>query len=524
MIAALVVTTVACADADVPTVIEAGPTQTSTLAGTLPGDSAATTFPPVATSAPSTSVPSSSAPSTSAPSTSAPSSNPRSTELSRSTSVGDPRYPELGSADIDVEHYDVRFDYDPESVRLDGSVTATVGILNDTDQLAVDSAGPMIEGVTVDGVAVDHALEGDELIILLAEPLDAGDDAEVEIVYSAEANPEPNSGIGDPGLFATTSGVWSANEPDGVRTWIPVNDHPTDKASWTFEVTVPTGLTAIANGRSEGSASGGDTTTWTWTQDEPMAPYLITMLIGEYDLVDGGVSTTGVDLHHAVLTDRRSTLDAYLDVTDDQLVFFDDLFGPYPFDRYGLALADSTAGLAMETQGLSLFSSTDLDGTLGYLQHLLLAHELAHQWFGDAVSPGTWDDIWLNEGFATYAQWLWLEHAGFGDVDTTAESTIGTLSTDGWPLSEPDELFGQVVYDGGAVALHALRLTVGDDAFFEGLRTWVETYLDSTATTDDFQRMMEHVSGQDLDDLFDAWVHAETIPGEFPDSGSSETA
>jgi aminopeptidase N len=310
--------------------------------------------------------------------------------------------------------------------------------------------------------------------------------------------------------------VWSVNEPDGASTWLPVNDHPTDKATWSFEVTVPSGLTAVANGALSGSVDDGAAVTWTWEQTEPMASYLILLLVGRYDLVDDGVSPSGVALDHVVLSSRRATLDPYLDATRRQLAYFESLFGPYPFDRYGVAITDSVPGLAMETQGLSLFSSVNLDGRLGPEQEAYLAHELAHQWFGDAVSPAQWDDIWLNEGFATYAQWLWFEQIGLGDVDTTARRTLADLPPTGWPLDRPAELFGTVSYEGGAVALHALRLTVGDDAFFAGLRDWVATHLDGSATTDDFRAVMEAASGLDLSGFFRDWVEADTIPRRFP--------
>ena len=147
---------------------------------------------------------------------------------------------------------------------------------------------------------------------------------------------------------------------------------------------------------------------------------------------------------------------------------------------------------------------------------MLLAHELAHQWFGNAVSPARWDDIWLNEGFATYAQWLWLEEIDMVSLEAVVERTLRFLPRDGWPLSAPSELFGPVSYEGGAVALHALRLTVGDDAFFEGLRGWVAANLDDSATTDDFEAVMEATSGEELDDFFDTWVHADEIPRRLP--------
>lgn len=437
----------------------------------------------------------------------------------RSTSVGDRRYPTLGAAGLDVEHYDVRLEIDPRRRTIDGVVDITGSTDVPTDLLAFDLDGPAVGAVIVDGRPVEHVVDDRELLLTLDRVLEPGDDFTVTVEFATSIDPGPSFGP-DAGIFVSPGGLWSVNEPDGVSTWMPANDHPTDKATWRFALTVPDGLEAVANGSLDDIVVDDGSVTWIWDQREPMASYLALLLVDDYDLVDGGevaVAGAPVRLRHVVLSDRAGALEPYLDVTRDQIEFFTELFGPYPFEQYGLALADSQPGLAMETQGLPLFSIADLDGTLGPLQHLLLAHELAHQWFGNAVSPATWDDIWLNEGFATYAQMLWFDEIGLSTLKTEAELALRSLPTTGWPLSQPTDLFGSVSYNGGAVALHALRQVVGDDAFFATLRAWVAEHLDDSASTDDFQRVAEHVSGADLDGFFAAWVHdPDGPPDRYP--------
>ena len=439
--------------------------------------------------------------------------------LSRSTSAGDRRYPRLGSADIDVEQYDVALAYDAAEVSLTGRITVSGRFVNATDQIALDTAGPQVTGVTGDDGALTFTQADDELIVTLDAARPAGATFAVSVDFTSTV-PMSGNFFQRAGLFRNVDGpgVWSVNEPDGTSTWLPVNDHPTDKAAWRFAVTVPEGLSAISNGGFEGTVRVDATgsSTWTWNQREPMASYLVLLLIGAYEPSEGGRSTTGVELDNAAEPKDAGDLTAYADVVDRQLSFFTDQFGTYPFDRYGIALADSASGLAMETQGLPLFSQDDLDGSLGYLQHLFLAHELAHQWFGDAVSPAQWDDIWLNEGWATYAEWMWLDHEGLDTLDGMAERALAQSARGGGPVSRPDELFGGVAYDGGGTVLHALRLTIGDDAFFTGAGAWVTDHMDSAASTDDFQATMEAASGRDLDDFFATWVHAPDRPDTFP--------
>ena len=494
---ALSLVCVACAVARQPVVIESSPTPESSAPLVAPEPPLTSPSEPIATG------------------TGGPVDSTSSLTPSRSTSIGDERFPELGSSDIDVAHYAVTLAYDDDRRTMTGTLAATGTLLEPTDQIALDADGPRVTAARSFGAAVDFGQADRELIIELGDVFAPATEFSVEVDYSVPVD-EQSFFRGDVGLFATPGGLWSVNEPDGASTWLPVNDHPTDKATWTFEITVGEGVTAIANGELASTSSVDATTTWTWHQTEPMASYLITLLVGEYELVDDGTSPSGVELVSVVLRSRRQTLDVYLAATRQQLAFFEDLFGPYPFDRYGIAITDSVPSLAMETQGLSLFSAADLDGTLGPTQQAFLSHELAHQWFGDAVSPASWDDIWLNEGFATYAEWLWFEAIGLGTAAERAERTLSELPRIGWPLDRPAELFGTVTYQGGAVALHALRQTIGDEAFFAGLRNWVATYLDGAATTLDFQTMMETTSGVDLDRFFDHWVYADVIPSQLP--------
>ena len=499
----------ACSDTSAPAVVEVGPAITT--AGADPQGSV-----PASTEPPST-TPSRPPSDTTAPTMPAGTATIDPADVSRSTSAGDPRFPGLGSADIDVGHYDVALSYDPDTQVLDGSVQIEMTTTTTTDQVALDARSLDVERVEVDGIERPFLAADRELLITLPNPVAADTSLNVTVDYRAALDLGSRF-VDDAGIFVTSGGFWSVNEPDGTSTWMPVNDHPTDKATWTFTVTVPDPAVAVANGAliDSGPAAPG-TTTWTWQQSEPMASYLTLLLVGDYELIDAGTTSSGVELRNAAIAGSAAAADTYTDITVEQFEFFEDLFGPYPFDRYGLAITDSAAGLAMETQGLSLFSSVDLDGSVGALQHLLLAHELAHQWFGDAVSPGTWHDIWLNEGFATYAQWLWLDHAGFATMDSLAGDALASVPDAGGPVGQPDELFGLVSYDGGAIVLHALRATVGDDAFFDSLRAWVAEYLDESATTDDFRAVVERVSGLDLESFFEEWVDSEQRPDRFPE-------
>jgi aminopeptidase N len=434
--------------------------------------------------------------------------------------AGDALYPGLGSSDIDVVAYDVALTYDPATDQLAGKVTIEVELLVDTDTVPLDAAGLVIRKVSVDGFAAPWTTQDDELLIELAEPRARASHVMVDVLYEAPDRLRSMEAGFPVGWYDTDDGSYALNEPDGASAWLPSSDHPSDKATWRFEITVPEGTTAVANGDLLDEIHGGDGVTWVWEEREPMTTYAILLLIGDYEVVDGdGVDgVDGVDFVHAVLPSSRAALDVYEPVTVDQLEFFEEWFGPYPFATYGLAITESFPGLAMETQGRSLFSAIDFDGALGYLQQLLLAHELAHQWFGNAVSPAQWTDMWLNEGFATYGEWMWLDSVGLQPLETAAGAALLGQQGATIPVDAPTvgELFGTGVYEGGAMVLHALRLEVGDSDFFEILRQWVVRYNGSSATSDDFRSLAAEISGRDLEAFFDAWLSSPDPPDNYP--------
>lgn len=432
--------------------------------------------------------------------------------------AGDALFPDLGNPGLDVLDYAVELTYDATTDAIAGSVTLTIRFTEDRDEFTLDSSGPLVQRVTVDGVDAPAIDDEPELRITPAEPIAAGDEVTVRVEYTATPDALTSGASLPAGWFHTPQGSYVLNEPDGARTWLPSNDHPSDKATWTFTITVATGSTAVANGALVSSTESPAGTTWVWREADPMPTYLVLLLTGPYELVEG-LGPGGLPLLSAVLADDRALVQAHLDSIDEQIDFFDDLFGPYPLDRYGIAVSDSFGGLAMETQGRSLFSRDDLAGQTGFLPELLLSHELAHQWFGDAVSPLQWSDIWLNESFATYAQWLWLEHIDLTSLEAEAQRALDARqSAMGSPTGSPtaDELFSFNSYEGGATVLHALRRTIGDAAFFEVLRRWAADNVGTSRSTDDFIALAEEVSGSDLTELFDTWLYAERLPTAYP--------
>jgi len=429
--------------------------------------------------------------------------------------LGDTPFPELGNPGIDVTHYDVDLRWDTETRRIDGVVSLQILPTENRPTLTLDAGDALdIESVTVAGAPVEFRHEAPELRITPEQALIVGVAIEVAVAYSA--TPRPSAGVNglSGGWLVTDIGSYTLNEPDLARTWLPCNDHPSDKATWRLGITVPAGTTAVANGLLVGPPTGTTQSTWTWDMDEPMATYLLQVITGPYEIVEG-VGPNGLRLVSAVLPDDRAAVQPYLDEMGPMIDYFDDLFGPYPFDSYGLVVADSIPGLALEQQTRSLLPrSLFLNGSDEKRQYFL-SHELAHQWFGDAVSPASWQDIWLNEGFATYAHWLWGEYLGIAQVDDAAQRALESPRQ--FPPSSPGEqLFSNEVYEGGAIVLHALRRTVGDATLFAILRAWVVENEGTSRTTDDFTVLAERVAGQPLGEFFERWLHTAEPPAAFP--------
>ncbi|HEY0521462.1 MAG TPA: M1 family metallopeptidase [Ilumatobacteraceae bacterium] len=430
--------------------------------------------------------------------------------------IGDSLFPSLGNPGIDVQHYTLALQYDALRNDLSGTVHLDVAMTDDRDEFSLDSDGPIVSKVLIDGQPAKFEAADPELLITPNARLSRGQHIAVDITYRVSPRPVKSQAGEEVGWFPTTAGAYVLDEPEGAHTWVPCDDHPSDKATFRFDLHVDAGKTGVANGAliDHTSSPGGDT--WIWQEDQPTATYLVQLLIGDYTLVDG-VGPDNLPLLSVVLQKDRTTMQPYLDTISDQIDFFDDYFGPYPFDRYGIAITDSFEGLAMETTERPTFSRADFaSGRLDSPQQLFLSHELAHQWFGDAVSPARWKDIWLNESFATYAEWMWLEHIGMGTVDSLANA--GLLGRIPGSTADPTvpEMFGYDSYEGGAVVLHALRKTIGDDLFFTLLRRWVADNKGSSRTTEDFVALANRVSGMDLTKFFATWLYADTLPAAFP--------
>ncbi len=426
------------------------------------------------------------------------------------TGLGDPLFPDLGAPGIDVQHYDVDLTVSPDLV-ASGTVTLTLTATEALSRIAIDARSMDVSEVTLDGAPVDFALEEPELLVTPDEPVPAGDEVEVAVTYVDDPALAPSADKLGPGWIRAGGYSYTLNEPEAARDWLPSLDHPSDKATWRFSITPPDGSIAVANGVLASSPDEGAGGPWVWEMDDPMATYLVQVMVGDLEIVEGR-STSGVPLSSAVLPDDRADLQRFLDLIDEQVTLYEDLYGEYPFATYGVAVVDQALGLALEQQGRSLFAS---DAVIEYVA----AHELAHQWFGNLVTPERWGDIWLSESFATYGHWIWMEHRGQRTLDSLAEETlIERRAEPGPPTAEPtaEELFGHNVYDGGALVVHALRREIGDDAFWELLHTWLDEHAGESAGTDDFTALAEEVAGRDLDAFFDAWLYATELPAQLP--------
>ncbi|OKI68981.1 M1 family metallopeptidase [Micromonospora sp. CB01531] len=422
--------------------------------------------------------------------------------------AGDAYFPSYGNGGYDVTHYLVRVRYDPAKDQLTGTTELRATATANLSAFNLDLAGLTVRSVTVDGAQAASTRTDDELVVTPATGLTSGNGFVVQIRYDGEPAALPNDVLGEGGWLHTADGAIALGQPESASTWFPVNDHPSDKATYDFEITVPKGLTAVSNGVPKGRTTQGDWTTWRWSEGSPMASYLATVAIGKFRVTTG--EHRGRPVYSAVTTKvAEGAPDRSIARTTEVADYLESVFGPYPFDAYGgVVVADDRIRYALETQSRPVYSASFFrqgDNTG------VVAHELAHQWFGNSVALQKWQDIWLNEGLATYAEWLWAEHTGQSTVQRTFDQKYAGASGQVWrtPPGKPGvaNLFSQSVYERGGMTVHALRVAVGDAAFFSILRTWAEEKKNGNATTQDFVALAERISHKKLGKLFAAWLY-----------------
>lgn len=531
--------------------------------------------------------------------------------LPGSDGLGDPYYPLFGNGGYDVLHYTIEIDVDMYTNIITGTVTIFAQATQDLSQFNLDFLGFEISEISINSQAATFERSGAELIINLNAPFARTETFTVSITYSGEPGEDlpPELEKYEVGWINYGEGVLVAGEPSGSSGWYPVNEHPLDKAAYTFIITVEEPYIVAANGVLQETIDNGATRTFIWESPDPIASYLVTVAIAKFD-VETETGPNGIRIRNYFGVGVSNRVRNDFDVTADMIAYFTSIFGPYPFETYGVVVHDLRLGFALETQTLSVFGNS-------FTNEIVVVHELAHQWFGDSVTLESWQDIWLNEGFATYASVLWREHA-FGQFnadqelrdyyagiaigepvlhlspfeladylerfpldeelispqDTAAalqalfghsltdtqidevtslipdqgtarnelpklilQMNIGTMDipashirdflisigledaldlapSDYPPPGDPtaDSLFNRSVYHRGALTLHALRLRVGDDAFFTILTAFAQRFKNSNASTADFIAIAEEISGQDLDDFFFQWLYAQDIP------------
>lgn len=438
-----------------------------------------------------------------------------------STGGGDPYFPAAGNGGYDVQHYALDLRYAPGTGRLDGTAVITLLATSDLDRFSLDLRGLTASSVLVDGkraafsqVPPDEETGlGGELVVTPRPKLKSGTTHAVTVVYGGVPGQPLDLGGSFYGFVSFPDGSLVANQPDGASTWYPVNDVPTDKATYDFRITVPEGKTAVANGELVGlPVTRAGMTTFTWRATDPMASYLSTASIGDYDLLQstgpGGLPI--LDFVEQGLTPaRRTTTLRSLALQPAMIEYFSTLLGPYPFTSFGSIVDDDTVFYALETQTRPVYSRVASEGTV--------AHELAHQWLGNSVTLSTWDDIWLNEGSATYFAWLWGQRQGRLTAQQQYQGVMDRPADDPfWQVLPGDpgaaDLFAGAVYDRGAAFLHRLRLEVGETAFSTLLRRWATENRNSNVTTADFEALAEQVSGKELTPLFQTWLYTAGRP------------
>ncbi|WIM67978.1 M1 family metallopeptidase [Corynebacterium breve] len=416
-----------------------------------------------------------------------------------------------------VRHYDLDLTYRVDPNRLEGTATLRIENWRDLPGLTLDLQQNMVARRVVArgsaGINVKVAKfkqSGGKLRITFAEPIPVDTEFTLTIYYGG--NPRPRRTTwGDIGWEELDNGSLVASQPNGAPTWFPCDDTPDEKASYKIRISADDPYVVISNGQLVDKQSGGSRTTWTYETPFQMASYLATIQVGEYIRIDLGRNT------HAWVTPEHAT-EARVAFRDQQemLDFYEGLFGDYPFSDYTVVVTDDELEIPLEAQGLSIFGVNHLEGW-----ERLIAHELSHQWFGNSLGVAQWDDIWLNEGFACYCEWLWFEYTGTPvqiNVDKEYEALQRKPQNIIVGAPGPKDMFDDRVYKRGAITLHALRVLLGDQAFFAAVRRYVGSGRHSVVEPVDLKRELYEaarsvsVEPSLIDDTLHAWLFLPELP------------
>jgi aminopeptidase N len=436
--------------------------------------------------------------------------------------------PEAGDRGFDVLHYALDIALDPGGRRIDGTVVLQIAFpaaAPDTLRLDLDDVHA-VSALTWDGRPVDWVRAGETLRIPV--PPDAGTTAAVSVTWGGRPVPHGNYGAG---LFFRVQGstpqdplapaVASMSEPWSAHSWWPCKDHPSDKATLSLSVVAPDSLQVVANGvRTRLEPAGPGLSRTTWETAYPLPPYLVAVNLSRFvEWEESCAAAEGpLRLTYHVFPASEAAARYDLSTTCDMVRFLESLCGPYPFgaERYGQV--EFKWGGAMEHQTCSSLGTTVLRGD-GRHRDIIL-HELAHQWFGDKITPRVWSDIWLNEGFASYCEALWIEHEQGRVAYLERMARIGPrqhpdLFTGDGPLTDPDPILPNLlVYHKGAWILHMLRGLIGDEAFFRCLHDWANDPATAygSVDTDGFLATASAAAGRDVDRLLRPWLDTAAVP------------
>jgi aminopeptidase N len=425
---------------------------------------------------------------------------------------GDSYLPGHGNGGYRVHRYELDLDYRVTTNRLRGTATIHARSTQRLDRFSLDLAKLRVSRVRIDGQrGTRFAQTARKVTVTPASVIGADEDFIVVVEYAGAPSPI-RSRWGTVGWEELSDGVLVAAQPSGAPTWFPCNDRVDDKASYGIHFRTDQAYTVVCNGTLVEHHTASGQGHWHYEQAQPTASYLATVQLGRYER-----ATPSFDGIPGVLAYPRAIeapVMADFGQLDRMMGLFQDRFGPYPFDSYTVVVTDDELEIPLEAQALAIFGANHADGAGG--SERLIAHELAHQWFGNSVGLAAWRDIWLNEGFACYAEWLWSEHSGEMSAAGWAQHyrrRLASLPRDlviGDP--GPELMFDDRVYKRGALTLQALRTTIGDDAFFTLLREWTTRHRDGVVTTAEFVALATEIGGKPLDELFRRWLHETALP------------